>query len=77
MFANLEEELKEFHSFVGKLTAERPRTTPQMALALWRAHLDEAAAIQKGIDDVNRGATRPIDEVLLEIDEKFSLNAPR
>ncbi|TWT99303.1 hypothetical protein Pla108_02380 [Botrimarina colliarenosi] len=77
MSAGFADSLESFHDFVGAKIASGKTMSPELALALWRECLREAAAIQEGLDALDRGDTRPVDDFLREIDAEFGLDAER
>jgi len=71
----VDDSLQSFHNFVaGKLAAGR-EMSPELALALWRERLREAAAIREGLDALDRGDSRPVESFLKELDAEFGLDA--
>lgn len=61
--------LADFHQFVGQQLASRASSqmTPEVAVALWRAHQESIIAIQEGLADVDAGRTFPAGDVISEI----------
>ena len=75
MPAALTDTLESFHGYVGEKLAQGRDVSPELALALWRARLREAAAVRQGLDDVDRGETTAAAEFLKEIDAEFGFDA--
>lgn len=67
--------LKSFHRFLGQLlkTEAALHVSPVMAVALWRDREDTLAAIREGLADIEAGRTRPVEEVIDEMRQKFGL----
>jgi predicted transcriptional regulator len=74
MSAGFADSLESFHDFVGAKIASGRTMSPEFALALWRERQRETAAIQEGIDALDRGDARPIDDFLRELDAEFGLD---
>lgn len=75
MSTGFTDSLEGFHDFIGDKIAHGKTMSPEVALALWRERQREAAAIQEGLDALNNGDTRPVDEFLRELDAEFALIA--
>ena len=77
MPAVLDDTLESFHGYVGaKLAEGRGRdVSPELALALWRERLREAAAVREGLAVLDRGETRPAADFLRELDAEFGFDA--
>ncbi len=76
------DDLRAFHDFVARKLAEggSQPPTPEECLDLWfvenqtpEERADDLAAIQEGLDDMDAGRTRPVDDVLQELRQKYNL----
>jgi predicted transcriptional regulator len=74
MSVGIADSLESFHDFIGAKIASGKSMSPEFALALWRERQRETAAIQEGLDALDRGDVRPIDEFLRELDAEFGLD---
>jgi len=74
MSIGLADSLENFHDFIGAKIASGKSMSPEFALALWRERQRETTAIQEGIDALDRGDAKPIDDFLRELDAEFGLN---
>lgn len=63
MVVEAKNDLASFQEFVAEqLTNGDAQLTPEQALALWRERLDTIEAVRKGIEAVDAGRTKPLDE---------------
>ena len=61
-------DLESFHLFIGEqLQAGGAPRSPEQILAQWRDRVETIASVQRGLDDVDAGRTRPAHEVLEEL----------
>lgn len=68
--------LQQFYEFVGQTLKDGGENlSPEYVLALWRERLETIQAIQRGIDDVNAGRSRPFAEFAAEFERKRSVQA--
>lgn len=67
--------LESFHQFV----AERLRSdqgasiSPEEALVLWRERQETTEAIREGLDDVESGRIKPLDEFLRDFENRHRI----
>ena len=56
-------ELKQFHDFVAdQLANSGAQLTPEQVLAMWRDRVATIAAVREGLDAVDAGRVKPLDE---------------
>lgn len=72
--------LAEFHKYAVEQVAAGREALLEDLLAEWQSNElppeteeDAVAAIQRGLDDVAAGRTRPADEVMAEICERYGM----
>ena len=60
--------LESFHRFVGEQLRSdaAAQMSPEQALALWRERQEAVQAIREGLDDVEVGRTKPLNEFLAD-----------
>ena len=57
-----------FHLFIGEqLRVGGDPLSPEQVLAQWRERVETIASVQRGLDDVDAGRTRPANEVIEEL----------
>ena len=68
------ETLAEFHKFVGQQLSqpEAASMSPEEVLARWREHQETLAAIREGLEDIDAGRTRPVEELIQELNARYS-----
>ena len=68
--------LAEFHKFVGQQLSqpEAASMSPEEALAGWREHQETLAAIREGLEDIDSGRTRPVEELIQELRARHSIS---
>jgi predicted transcriptional regulator len=68
MSTSMSNELASFHDFVGeKLRAGGTPLSPEQVLAQWKERVETIASVERGLDDVEAGRTRPAQEVIDEL----------
>ncbi len=65
--------LAAFHKFVGDQlqNADASLMSPEEALARWRERQSTLSAIQEGLADIDAGRTRPVEELLEELQARL------
>lgn len=67
--------LENFHQFVGE-QLHSPRSaniSPEEALVLWRERQETIEAIREGLDDVESGRVKPLDEFLRDFENRHRI----
>ena len=67
--------LENFHRFVGEqLRASRSANiSPEETLVLWRERQETIEAIREGLDDVEAGRGKPLDEFLRDFENRHRI----
>ncbi|HET6882129.1 MAG TPA: hypothetical protein VFI31_18330 [Pirellulales bacterium] len=62
--------LENFHQFVGEQlrSSRSANISPEEALVLWRERQETIEAIREGLDDVESGRVKPLDEFLRDFE---------
>lgn len=67
--------LENFHQFIGEqLRSDRAaEVSPEEALLLWRERQETIEAIREGLDDVEAGRVKPLDDFLRDFEERHRI----
>jgi predicted transcriptional regulator len=67
--------LESFHHFIGEqLSSGRAaKISPEEAVVLWRERQETVDAIREGIDDIEAGRVKPLDEFLREFETRHRI----
>ena len=69
MFPQPRSALQDFHAFIGReLAKDGPVPSPEECVLLWRERCEVLAAVREGLADVEAGRTRPMEELLAELE---------
>lgn len=76
MSTDLSSELASFHEFLGQqLQLGHESLSPEEALMLWRERAETVAALYEGLQAVDDGRTRPLDQFVKNFTERHGLSA--
>lgn len=74
MAAAITNDLKSFHRFVGEqLTNGGARLTPEEVWNMWRERQDSIAAVREGIEAVDAGRTKPLEEFIKDFRARHAI----
>lgn len=63
MAVETQDDLKSFHAFVGEqIVTGGEHLAPDQVLAMWRERIATVKAVREGLEAVEAGRTRPLDE---------------
>lgn len=67
--------LESFHQFVAEQlrSHQRANISPEEALALWRERQDSIEALREGLDDVEAGRVKALDEFLRDFENRHRI----
>lgn len=67
--------LENFHQFIGEQLRSNasPEISPEEALVLWRERQETIEAIREGLDDVESGRVKPLDDFLRDFESRHRI----
>jgi predicted transcriptional regulator len=67
--------LENFHQFVGEQlrSSQAANLTPEEALALWREQQETIEALHEGMDDVESGRVKPLDDFIRDFESRHRI----
>ena len=68
-------QLENFHRFIGEQLRSRPSASisPEEALVLWRERQETIEGIREGLEDVESGRIKPLDEFLRDFENRHRI----
>jgi predicted transcriptional regulator len=67
--------LESFHQFIGEQlrSQQGANLSPEEALVLWHERQDAIEAIREGLDDIEAGRVKPLDEFLRDFENRHRI----
>lgn len=66
--------LENFHQFIGEqLRSNGADISPEEAVVLWRERQQTLEAIREGLEDVESGRVKPLDEFLRDFESRHRI----
>jgi hypothetical protein len=75
MATDLSTELASFHEFIGQQLQSGESLSPEQALSLWRERAETVAALYEGLQAVEDGRTKPLEQFVREFADRHGLPA--
>lgn len=71
----MKNELQEFHRFIGEnLKNGNAGLSPEQALTLWRERRETIDSIQRGLDDIDAGQTKSLEDFLRHFSQRREIS---
>jgi len=75
MAVEAKNDLETFHQFVGQQLANGgSHLSPEQVLAMWRERLETIGAVREGLEAVDAGRTKPLDQFARDFRKRYNIS---
>jgi hypothetical protein len=76
MTTQVTDDLKQFYDFIGKqLNNGGDTLSPEQVLERWRERLQTIESVNRGLDDVAAGRTKPVAEFVEDFESRHAIDS--